>query len=867
MAATRSSAARVYRMALRLYPAPFRRRFANDMTAAFEWRLRQARARGRLAVAWLTLATAADLLHNAAAERFVRRPALRGVMQDLGLSVRRMARRPADAIVTIVTFAIGIGAVATIFAIVHAVLLSPLKFPEPDQLVSVRGSIAGRESGVSYENAIDLAAGMRTIAALSPFAAQSVNLTGVAEPDRLRGGFVTSEFFGVVATPPALGRAFTPADDAAGAEPVAVLSHGAWQRRFGGAPGILSARLTLNNVVFSVVGVMPASFDFPIDEVEVWLPIRRFTGSTSREFHNFFVVARLADGTSLTDAGAEAAAMAADLERRYPANREIALRVEPLHETLTSDSRAPLGLLMGLVIVMLVAASLNVAGIRLGATLSRRREIATRAALGASRARLMTQLAGESMAAGAVGSLAGLALAAGAIALITRTSGIGVTGLEHASINLTVAAVSIAAGLLAGLFAGLLPAWQWSRLDQSAAFRDGVRTTGRSTRLRSALVVAQVAVALVMLAAAGLLVRSYARLTSTEPGFAAADVLTLEYRLPRNKYGSPAAQAAFHAAVLDRVRAVPGVLDAASVRALPFSGNGSSLEYRIAPGEAQARGAAFNTVSDRYFETMGIRIERGRAFDRRDAQAGAARAVVVSAALAQQAWPGNDPVGKQIYFTQPAMSATVVGVAADVRHAALSDARLEAIYALTEQNPGIFMTLAVKTAGAPLAFADAVRRAVWSVDADQPMWKIRTLASLVDASLARDRFLLRALLFFALSAVFLAMLATYGTVAQGVAERRREIGVRMALGARGASVLALVLRGTLVRCLIGVTAGLAVALAAAPALRAFLYGVEPADPITFGGSCLLLILASVFACWLPARRALHVNPIVALRDA
>lgn len=858
---------RAYQAALRLYPASFRRRFAAGMTAAFEWRLRQARARGPFAVAALVVATAADLVRNATAERLVRTPVWRGVGQDLRVTLRRMARRPGDSMVTVATFAVGIGSVATIFSIVHAVLLSPLPFPQADRLVSVIGSLDGRPAGVSSDNARDLAHGMRTVSALSPFAAQSVNLTGVAEPDRLRGGFVTSGFFGVVATAPALGRVLMPADDARGAAPVAVLSHAAWQRRFGGAADVLSARVTLNNVVFSVVGVMPASFDFPLDEVEVWLPLTRFTGSQGRGAHNFFVVARLADGASVADAAAEASSMGAALARAHQANTGLALAVEPLHDTLTGDTRAPLALLLAMVVAMLAAACVNVAGLRLGTTLSRTRELATRAVLGAGRARLIAQIAGESMAAGLVGAVIGLALAAAAVETIIRTIGISVPGLERATVNTTVIAVGIGAGLLAGLVSGLLPALAWSRLSGVSAFRDGTRATSRQGGLRSALVVVQVALALVMLSAAGLLVRSYARLTSTAPGFTAESVFTLEYRLPRNKYGSPAAQAAFHAEVLDRVRAVAGVVDAASVRALPFSGNGSTVEYRLAAGDTVPRVAGFNTVSDRYFDTMGIRIARGRALDRRDAPAGAARVVVVSEALAREAWPGEDPIGKQVHFAQPAVAATVIGVAADVRHRALSDENLAAIYALSEQNPGIFMSLAVKTAAAPLALADPVRRAVWSIDPDQPMWKLRTLASLVDASVARERFLLRALMFFALSAVLLAMLATYGTVAQGVSERRHEIGLRVALGARPSAVLALVMRGALLLSVAGVAVGFAVALAAAPALRAFLYGVEPVDPVTFGVSCAFLLLASAFACWLPATRALHVDPVVALRDS
>ena len=866
MAGRQPLSTRVYAAALKLYSAPFRRRFAAGMIQAFEWRMAKARERGRLAVAALAVATAADTTRNAAGERLAHLRALRGFASDMRVSVRRMARQPGESLVAIATLAVGIGAVTAIFGIVHAVLLSPLPFPESGRVVAVLGSLSGRPAGVSLPNVRDLDRALGTFEALTPFSAQSVNLTGIAEPDRIRGGFVTSGFFDVVATPPALGRALGPEDDAPGAAPVAVLSHEAWQRRFGGAGDVLARRLTLNNAVYSVVGVMPRGFDFPIDEVEIWLPMRAFTGRVTRDAHNFFVVGRLRGGATLADAQAEASSAAGELARRYPGNEGMALAVRPLQDTLTTDSRAPLGLLFAMVTLMLLAACVNVAGLKAGATISRSREIATRAALGAGRLRLAAQMIGESVIAGCLGALAGVAVAAAALQVIVRTSALGVYGLERASVNLTVLLFAVGAGMLAGALAGLLPALHWSRLTAASPFRDGTRVTGAAGGLRSLLVVAQIALAVVTLTVAGLLMRSYARLASVDPGFNSERVLSLEYRLPRNKYADPAAQAAFHAQVLEKVRAVPGVVDAASVRALPFSGNGSTTDYRLGPADRESRRAGINTVSDRFFETLAIPIVRGRAIDARD-RAGSPPAIVVSASFARRNWPGADPVGQAVHFDGAGIVATVVGVAGDVRHSALDDRSLDAMYVGNAQNPGIFMTLAVKTEGQPLAVADAVRAAVWSVDPDQPMWKIRSLASLVDASLGRERFLLRALAFFAVSATVLALLATYGSVVQSVTRRRREIGVRLALGARPASVLALVMRGALRLCGAGIVVGAAAALAVAPGLRAFLYGIGPADPATFAGACLLLFIASVVACWVPARRALAVDPVVALRES
>lgn len=864
--ARRPWSSRLYAAALRLYSPAFRRRFGSGMTQAFEWRMTNAQARGRLPVVAVAAATAADLLVTAAGDRLAQAGAIRGVAQDLRVSARRMRRQPMDTMLAVGTLAIGIGSVTAIFAIAHAILIAPLPFPGADRIVAVRAAIDGRPVGISYENARDLDVAATAFDALTPFAAQSVNLTAVPEPDRVRGGFVSREFFDVVGVRPAMGEAWSAASDTSGGPPAAVISHAVWQTRFGGTPDVLSRSMVLNNVTFAIVGVMPRDFDFPLDETEVWLPIVRYTGALTRGSHSYVAIGRLTAGVSTQVAAAEVSAVGRDLAGTHATNRGLALTIEPFHAALTRETRAPLGLLLAMVSVLLLAACVNVAGFRVGATIGRGRELATRSALGAGRARLAAQVVGESMITGLLGALLGLVVAMVALRLLVTTSGLPVYGLERVGLNVPVAVFAVLAGLASGVLAGLLPALHWARTPGRTGPAGDTRVTTGGGKMRSVLVAAQIALAVVTLVSAGLLIRSYVRLASIDPGFTSENVLTLEYRLPRNKYQTPAAQAAFHEQALARVRAVPGVVAASSVRALPFSGNGSRVSYGVTPDARSIESARFNTVADGYFQTLGIPVLAGRTFDSRE-RPGSPPAVIVSAAFARRHWPSQDPLGRRVYFSSPAIAAEIVGVVADIRHEALSDEGLEAIYASNAQNPGIFMTMAVRTAGEPMAMAGDVRAAVWSLDPDQPMWKVRSLESLITASLGRDRFLLRALSFFAASALLLALLATYGSVTQAVALRRREIGLRVALGARPVAVLALVMRGTMTVCIAGVLAGVGASLVVAPALAAFLHGVEPTDAGTFAAACALLLLASMLASWLPARRALEVDPAVTLREA
>ncbi|HVH56490.1 MAG TPA: ABC transporter permease [Vicinamibacterales bacterium] len=856
----------IFRLLVTLFPHAFRERYGVEMLLALVDRRRDARRGGRWMLVKCDLGAAADLLKSAAAEA-VRsaRSAFMSIGQDVRFAIRMLWRRPALSAFSAATLALGIGAVTAVWSIVYAVLLQPLPYPRSHEIVALRGIVNGSTAGVSYRNILDIRERVTTMTALSPFFAQSVNLTGVLEPDRLRGGFVTSEFFRVVDVQPVIGTTFGSDADVAHGPRLAVLTYDTWRNRFGQRLDIIGLPVQLNNATFSVAGVMPASFDFPIDDVEVLLPFWTTTAGIDRANHNYIAVGRLTPAATPAQATLEAASIAAALERVYPeANAGRSARVEPLKDVLVEDTRYPLQLLSMMVIIMLVAACANVAGLHLGDVNRRRQEIGVRSALGAGRLRIARQLLMECMARATIGALLAIAAAKAAIAFLVSGAPVDVYGIQNVSLHPAILPVAIVCGLFAGIAAGAPPALHWIRSGEAGASASGERTTNgpMSSRLRHALVIGQVALAGVLLVAAGLTTRSFARLASVDVGFDQQGLLTLEYRLPANRYGSPEAQTRFHERVLDRIRSLPGVTSAAGVRALPFSGNASSGDVRLSGSTASMR-ASFNAVSDDYFSTMRVPVIAGRVFEPTEATD---PIVVVSHTFAEHAWPAESALGKRVYFDGVGITATVVGVVGDVHHRDLADADSGTIYAFQAQNPALFNTLAVRTTGPPMALADDVRRAVWSVDPDQPVWKIRTLESLVDRSIATRRFLLQLVAFFGISAAALALLGLYAVVTASVAQRTREIGVRVVLGAAHGRILGLVLWSGLRLAAVGILLGLSLALVAANAMRSFLFEISARDPLTFGATAVVLCAAALIACWIPAARALRVDPANALRQ-
>jgi putative ABC transport system permease protein len=796
---------------------------------------------------------------------------------DVRHGARQLAKAPAFTLVAVLTLALGIGANTAIFSVVNALLIRPLPLPDSNRLVGISGlNKQGERQYVSFPDFQDMQ-NARSLAGVAAFVPQSVNLTGRDEPTRVRGGFVSDNFFELLGVEPAQGRGFLPGkDDAAGAERVCVLQHETWRRTFGADPQILGKVILLNNDPFTVVGILPAGFRFPFDEVEVWMPHHEWPvfrnqaaqGRVTRANGLVAPLARLRQGVSLAQAESELRVLMSGLSRQFPEAGERSASVRPLREDIVADARLPLLMLLAAVALVLLIACANVANLMLSRAAARRREWAMRVALGARRGRLVSQLLTETGLLWACGCALGLLAGYWGTGALVAASPQGLPGGLVARLDASVIAYSLGLTAFTAVLFGLVPALRFSRPDVIETLKEGGRGGGSvRTRLRAALVVSQVALALVLLVGAGLLLRSLRAVTKVAPGFAAQNLLTMEYRLPANKYPQGPQQWEFHRQVVERVRALPGVRSATVIRNLPFSGNGSMATFDLpekpVPADKQPR-ARVNSVDAYTFETMGIPLLRGRVFDGRDT-ADAAPVLVVSKRMAEQQWPGQDPIGKKVRVAAtPPVVAEVIGVVGDIKQFQLDERDLPYIYAPQSQSPNIFNTLVARTEGDPMAMAASVRGALWSVDREQPVWKIRTVESLIDGSTGFQRFLSSLLSLYSVFALLLAAVGIYGVVAYDVTQRTHEIGVRMALGAESGHVVSLVLRHGMKITLLGVAVGLAGATAVTRLIRTLLFSVSPTDPVTLAGVSLLLAAVAFAATYLPARRATRVDPMIAL---
>lgn len=862
-----------------IYPRAFRARFGGAMLQAFRDGLCDRHVRlGLAGVAAFAIPALLNLLASGIAERrFERRrharartrEPFRAALQDVRFAMRMMRRQRGVTLLGVLTLGVGLGAATAVFSVVDASLLRPIALPDPDRLVVVLETSRGAPSQVSYENLLDWKREARPFAALAGFRAQNVNLTGLDTPNRVRGAFVTHDFFRVAGVTPAIGRSLRPADDETNGPAVVVISHGVWQRHFGGRADIIDRTVQLNNIGFTIVGVMPADFRFPFDGAEVWMPARFVPGTRSRGARTMTGFGRLRPDATIDEARADLGAIASALAREHPStNADSGAAVEPLHEWLTAGVDDQLGLVFGLVLVLLAAACANVTSLQVSATAARRGEIAIRVALGAGRQRIARQLFTEHILLASAGGALGIVLARVLVPMAVTAAPVEIFGLHRASVaDSRVLLFAFALTVVAGLSSGLIPALHWAGRMPSALLAGSGRTVAdrHLNRAHVWLVAGQVAMAALLLATGGFLLKSYAAIVAVDPGFDVEALHTLEYRLPSNKY-RPADQSRFHDDVVRRVATVPGVRGAAGVRALPLSGNGNITEYRTErmPADAEPASAELNTVTDEYFRLMGIPLLRGRTFDSRDT-AEAPMVVVVSRTLAEREWPGEDPTGRLMMPVGMPIRAQVIGVVDDVRHRSLVEDGRATCYVRNAQNPGIFMTLVARIDGSPNAMAAAIRRAVWEVDPDQPVWKERSLESLLRASSQGERFLSAVLAIFSGAALVLVVAGLYGVLSRSVSGRVREIGLRMALGASRTSVLNDVLRSGLRMTLAGLIAGLGVSALIARLMRGLLYRTSPLDAAPFVLTTLLLIVVALIACYLPARRAASVDPARALR--
>ncbi|MDQ3585381.1 MAG: ABC transporter permease [Acidobacteriota bacterium] len=808
--------------------------------------------------------------------------------QDVRYGVRMLLKNPGFTFVAVVALALGIGANASIFSVVNAVLLRPLPFAEAEQLVMVweRRPRQNRESGpVAPADFLDWQKQNQSFAAMAAYSARAFNLTGGgAEPEQLIGQLVTNEFFRVLGARAALGRTLLPEVDLPGGNRVAVISHGLWQRRFGGDAGVVGRTLTLDDEIFTVAGVMPPDFNYPDRETELWASPQRTVPdvilpgnpdpATLRSLHYLNVIARLKPDVTRTAAQAEMETIAGRLEQQYPdANTGHTARVVGLHEQLVGDVRPVLIVLLSAVGFVLLIACANVANLLLARGAGREREMSIRTALGAGRLRLIRQLLTESVLLAVTGGALGLLLALWGTDALVAISPESFPRLQEINLDGRVIGFTFLTSLLTGVIFGLVPALQVSKLDLSSALKDGGRGSAEGfgrRRLRGALIVAEVALTMVLLVGAGLMIRSFDRLLRVDPGFKADHLLTMEVSLPQAKYDESEEQTAnFFREIIGRIGELPGVQSAGATWILPLSGQGAGSGFEIEgrdPATVSERlNSAFSSVSPNYFHTMSIPIVKGREFGDRDT-ATAPGVSLVNETFARRYFPNEDPLGKRIKRRGDDNDwTTIVGVVGDVRQLGLDmEPRAEMFFSY-QQSPVPFMNIAVRTATDPATLATAVRQEVWAVNPNQPVANVSTMNELLANSAARTRFNTLLLSLFALIALTLASVGIFGVMSYTVTQRTREIGVRMALGAQRSDVLRLVIRQGMILAGLGIVIGLAAALALTRLMTSLLYGVSATDPATFTGIALLLAGVALVACYIPARRATKVDPMVALR--
>ena len=889
-------------MLLLLYPPSFRIRFGGEMVAFFNARREEVRHRGGRSGSfrfwrhllldvlltaplewWRALRSTAPPLAEpdvpwASPFYLDREDSMDALRQDIRFAFRTLRARPTFTLIAVLTLALGIGATTAIFSVVDAVLLRPLPWPDSDRLVLVWGARGtARQNGVVYLDYLDWRAQTRSFEELGVVRGQSVNLTGGDQPDRVIGSFVTASVFRMLGETPAQGRFFTDAETEVGTkEAVAVISDGFWHGRLGGRAGVVGSTLVLNGQPFTVIGIRKPNATEPLGTPDVAMPIGYYPNQGDLDHRGqpgVLVLGKVKQGVGIDRAQADLDAVTRRLAGLYPAtNAGVGANVEPVSDLVVGPVRTPMLIVLAAVGLVLLIACANVANLQLARAAARRRELSVRTALGAGRPRLVRQLLTESIV---------LSLAGGALGVLLAKWGVTALGANLAaqlpvqgaitldtSVLLFAAAVTLATGILFGS----APAWQYSRADvhEALSARGDAPVGGRRMRLRSALVIGQIALSVVLLVSAGLLTRSLVALARVQPGFDPAHTLTLQFRLPVAKYKTEQQIADMFTRAIGEIRSVPGVENAALVRATPLNGNGESFPYALADkpiADPQALPTAqVNVVSPGYFATLRIPRLAGRDFTTQD-RSGTTPVAIVNDQLARRAWPNESALGKRIRIGGPESPwATIVGVVGTVKHFQLSEDPLDQAYISYLQRSLIFTEVVVRTAGDPTALANAIRAAVWRVDSDQPVWRVRTMDRVLEEARGGPKLIVSLMAAFAILSLVLAAVGVYGVMSYSVARRTHEVGIRIALGAGRRHVLGMVLREGMHTIGLAVALGLLVAAGASRLLESQLFGVSAMDPVTFAAVPLLLAFVALAACYLPARRASRVDPIVALRS-
>ena len=800
------------------------------------------------------------------------------VWRDVRTGVRALVHSPVFTVVTVLSLALGIGANTAIFSVVNGLLLRPLPYPQSEQLVDVwhtppQQSFPGLDKfSVSPANYIDWKAQSTAFEQMAVYSDIGLSLSTSNDPLPLIGGVVSSDFFSVLRTNAMQGRTFTPDEEQPGHDKVVVIGHKLWQRAFGANPNIIGQTVTLNSRTFTVVGIMPAGFEFP-REAELWVPLAWDDNDRkTRSIHDYLVIARLKQNVSLEQARAEMSTISSRLEQQYPEeNTGWGAIVIPLREDIVGDVRTALLVLFSAVGFVLLIACANVANLMLARGANRQKEIAVRIALGAGRARLIRQLLTESVLLAVAGGLLGLLLAVWGSKMLVQLGSLpnaGDIGIDTWALGFTLL-VSFAAGIIIGI----VPALQFTRTSISETLKQGSGRTGGSPikqHTRKALVVSEVALSLVLLIGAGLMIRSFWKLQNVNPGFDTNNALTMSLVLNWTRYPEPHQRLSFVDRAMEQIRAVPGVVSAGITTKVPLAGGGStqpfSIEGRPAGAVAEQPMAQTRYISPDYFQAIGISLRQGRFFSDQDRDK-SVPVIIISEAMARRFWPGENPIGRRLTptFHVEQGPREIVGVVGDVKTTGLDTDSAAMMYMPYKQAPMPFMSFVVRTSSNPESLIQPVSKAIYSIDKEQALTNIETMDQVLRKSLSDRRFNMSLLLTFAGVALMLASVGVYGVMNYTVTLRRRELGIRMALGAAKKDVLRLVLGQGLALTLIGVGLGLIAAYGLTRLMASLLYGVTATDYLTFGSVSAVLVAVGVAASYLPARRATKVNPTIALR--
>ncbi len=813
------------------------------------------------------------------------------LLKDLRYGIRGLLKRPGFTTVAIVTLALGIGANTAIFSVVNAVVLRPLPYAEPDRLVTLWETIPGSDRrSVAPGNFFDWRSQNEAFQDIAATFNGNFNLTSDGEPERIDGATITSNLMSVLGVSAQIGRTFQTDDDEHQDRSAVLISDGLWKRRFGADRSVVGRTITFDEVPHTVVGVMADGFQFPARS-ELWVLGRNRNAvslslvsqfptndwNQERDAHFLSVIGRLKPGVTLSQAQSNIAGITRRLEQDFPkTNSGLGSNVVPLHTQIVGDVRAILFILLGAVGFVLLIACTNVANLMLARATQRTREIAIRAAVGATRLRLIRQLLTESILLSAVGGLLGLIVSAWAVDLFIRLSPGDIPRLSEASVDLRLLGFALLVSLLTGVGFGLLPAFQATKTDLNSSLKEGggKATEGQQRRrARSVLVVTEIALAQVLLVGAALLAISYVRVTHIHPGFNADKVLTAKIAPSRKKYPDPRSREMFYSTVIERLQALPGVEAAGMVMNLPLTGSSMNRGFR-AEGQPEPRpdenvAMDYQVVSPDYFKALEIPIKRGRGFTSADSE-NSERVIVINQSMAERYWPNQDPVGKRLAIGESSKEnlwRTIVGIVGDVRHAGLSETPVPTAFISYRQDFESWprMGFAIKTKGDPASLTSLVRKELAALAPTQPVYAVEPMEKLMRAAVAPRRFIMLLLGSLSAIAVTLAMVGIYGVISFSVGERTQEIGIRLALGARATDVMRMVLSQGMRVVLVGIVIGVGGAFALTRLLASLLFEVSPTDTSTFLIVAGLLSSVALLACYIPARRATKVDPLVALR--